>query len=123
MTFAGHTSSVRVARWSGDGRRVLTASTCQDQPVWEDPLGAYGDQTIQVWDAGSGALVGRIDNPFSDVLMQAAISPDGRSVALGAVHGEAAWWQPDSAEPTRWSGPPSTSRSVPSNSIPKDATP
>jgi predicted Ser/Thr protein kinase len=39
MVFSGHTSSVRLARWSGDGRRVVTASTCQEQPVWNDPAG------------------------------------------------------------------------------------
>ncbi|MBL9128776.1 MAG: protein kinase, partial [Verrucomicrobiales bacterium] len=102
-SFVGHTGSVRIARWSGDGRRVLTVSTCQEQPVWDDPNGPYGDGTIRVWDASNGGAVAHMDNPLADIVMSAAISRDGRLVAIGAVHGQAAWWKPDADEaPTLW---------------------
>ncbi len=100
----GHTSYIRIARWSGDGRRVLTVSSCQQQPLWNHPLGPYGDQTARIWDTDSGQPVAVLQSPLQDPINAAAISEDGRCVALGAIYGGAVLWAPEDAHPLReWS--------------------
>jgi WD40 repeat protein len=89
---SGHTSFVRLGKWSADGQSVVTASTCQQQPVWSSPLGAYGDQTVRIWDAGTGDQRGLVTNIFSEPISSVAINGDGTGVAVGSVDGQMGVW-------------------------------
>jgi WD40 repeat protein len=63
--FVGHTDNIWSARFSRDGRFILTSSD---------------DNTARVWDAGSAQELRRITLPFA--LFGGDFSPDGKNVLL-----------------------------------------
>ena len=75
-SFRGHSNEIRVAAFSPDGRRVLTAD-------WE--------RVAKVWDAATGrewkSLVGHLDR-----IECAAFSPDGSRVLTGSADKSARLW-------------------------------
>jgi WD40 repeat protein len=75
--FRGHTLPVFCVRFSGDGRRLLTCA--YDLRRGDRP------HEIKVWDAASGAALATFSGRGQ--LFNAAFSPDGRRLALGAQDG------------------------------------
>ncbi len=75
-----HEGAVQAARFSPDGRRVVTASA---------------DGTARVWDTATGAAVGRPLTHDGPVL-GAEFSADGRKVVTASADGTARLWEADS---------------------------
>src|SRR5262249_58319844 len=68
-TLVGHPYEVLSARFSPDGRRVLTTT-------------GRGDMTARIWDAASGKELLVLKAPRA--IQSAVFSPDGRLVLTGA---------------------------------------
>lgn len=89
----GHTKSVYSARFSADGKRVLTASL---------------DQSARIFDAATGELVTRLVNPDSG-LYCAVFDPEGRRAATIAEDGSVRVWDAVSGkESAHFDGAPGT---------------
>jgi dipeptidyl aminopeptidase/acylaminoacyl peptidase len=71
-----HTGAVNVARFSADGRQVVSASD---------------DGTARIWDVATGAAVGG-PLPHLASVSGALFSPDGRRVATTCADGQARIW-------------------------------
>jgi WD40 repeat protein len=103
QTLQGHTDRVTSAVFSGDGRRILTASHDGTARVWDAVTGATlrtlaghrwtssaafspdgalvltsDSDGARIWDATTGAELHRRDTPFG--VLSASFSPDGRQV-------------------------------------------
>ena len=68
---------VRGVGFAPDGRFLITSGF---------------DFAIVLWDAETGAQVGRIDNAHDSSIIQIAISPDGRIIASGDADGAVKLW-------------------------------
>jgi WD40 repeat protein len=80
----GHSYTVTRARFSVDGRRLVTASQ---------------DRTAIVWDVASGRQVQQTPLRHAGALADAAFSPDGKRVATAGIDGLATLWVADSRQP------------------------
>lgn len=98
-TLTGHTSFVRLAEWSGDGQRILTASTCQQQPLEGSHLERYGDQTARVWDANTGSQLRVTPSPFVEPISSITIDANGNHYGLGSVDGSLGVWSISGTNP------------------------
>jgi WD40 repeat protein len=78
-----HTAALQAARFSPDGRRVVTASH---------------DGTARVWDSHTGEPVGA-PMVHGDKVWSACFSPDGRRVATGSWDSTARLWDAASGAP------------------------
>jgi WD40 repeat protein len=76
----GHSYTVTRARFSADGRRVVTASL---------------DRTAIVWDVGSGKPVAQQPLSHGGGVTDAALSPDGKLVLTASSDGSARLWDAD----------------------------
>ncbi|KAF7987125.1 hypothetical protein HWV62_333 [Athelia sp. TMB] len=77
QVYKGHTSRVRSAAFSSDGRRIASGSD---------------DGSIHIWDAETGLLaVGPIQGDVGWIF-SVAFSPDGRTVASGSMDGTVCIW-------------------------------
>ncbi|XP_025096850.1 serine-threonine kinase receptor-associated protein-like [Pomacea canaliculata] len=65
LQFAGHTSNIRAALFSTDGKRVFSASD---------------DKTVRAWDASDGTELKRLD--FSAIPNSLVLSSDGKTIVL-----------------------------------------
>ena len=61
--------------------------------------GSY-DNTVRVWDAGSGAPIRTLEGHTDDVL-SVAFSPDGRTLASGSWDNTVRLWDAGSGAPIR----------------------
>ena len=75
-SFPGHLATVFDAAFSGDGRRLVTASA---------------DKTVQVWDVSAGIPLRTLSGPTR--FTSAAFSPDGRVVVGAGDDGAARVWE------------------------------
>ena len=98
-TLSGHHSFVSLVRWSGDGSRILSASTCQEQPWSFEGLGRYGDQTARLWDTESGNLLSTIPSPFVEPISTIAIDRTGARCVIGSVDGSLGVWTSNTDHP------------------------
>jgi WD40 repeat protein len=71
----GHDNAVQDARYSPNGKLIVTASD---------------DDTARIWNAASGRTIRLLDHP--DSVYSAAFSPDGKRVVTGAGDGAARVW-------------------------------
>lgn len=76
LMLAEKASTIRDARFSKDGRRVVTASD---------------DHTARIWDAGNGRLLAKLEG-HTGVVGQAEFSPDGDHVITAGWDGSAILW-------------------------------
>jgi eukaryotic-like serine/threonine-protein kinase len=75
----GHERAIHSARFSADGRRVVTASD---------------DETARLWEAATGAEVYTLRG-HNGAVHDACFSPDGRAVATASADGTARLWAVD----------------------------
>jgi WD40 repeat protein len=75
----GHTAEAGTAKFSSDGKRVVTGSE---------------DQTARVWDSQTGREI-FVTSPGTSFINDAALSPDGRYLATGGGDGLAKVWEVD----------------------------
>jgi WD40 repeat protein len=75
QSFLTHHSILRTVNFFPDGRRLLTSSF---------------DGTVRMWDVVTGAEIGRIERQDEAV---AALSPDGKTVAVSDQTGSAQLWK------------------------------
>ena len=114
----GHTSIVRSAAFSPDGKLVVTASEDGTARVWDIRTGqslkelggptnfvqsaafspdsklivtASNDRTARVWDAGTGQNLKELRG-HTDALSSAAFSPDGKLIITASVDGTVRVW-------------------------------
>ncbi|MEI7771516.1 MAG: hypothetical protein WCI67_16105, partial [Chloroflexales bacterium] len=76
VTLGGHSSAVRSAAYSPDGRQIVTASA---------------DTTAIIWDAASGAKLTTLSG-HRDAVWSAAYSPDGRQIVTASRDRTAIIW-------------------------------
>jgi WD40 repeat protein len=75
----GHTSTVTAARYSRDGRFLVSASY---------------DASIKLWDVATGALIRSLSG-YTNPVKVIALLPDDRRVLAGTDHGEIDLWNLD----------------------------
>ena len=75
-------AGIRSAKFSPDGRRIITASE---------------DGMTRVWDAGSGQLLATLRG-HTDAVENALFSPDGRRILTASDDGRARVWDADSRQ-------------------------
>jgi WD40 repeat protein len=75
-TLSGHGRAVAEAKFSADGKRIVTGSH---------------DKTARVWDAGTGALLATFFTDGSEV-QSASFSPDGKRIVTASFDGIARIW-------------------------------
>ena len=73
---SGHTSAVTSARWSPDGKQILTASD---------------DKTARIWDASTGKEITKLSGHLSSVT-SAVWSPNGKQVLTASGDNTARIW-------------------------------
>ncbi|MHC1769956.1 MAG: protein kinase [Verrucomicrobiia bacterium] len=78
FTFRGHLGPVRAAKFSRDGRWILSASTDQTAKLWD--VAAEGDPTLLRGHAGP--------------IMSLAFSPDGQRIVTGGRDQTVRVWEP-----------------------------
>ncbi len=83
VELAGHTDPVFKAVWSADGQHVVTIARWAHTESGGGPS-AIGDRTARVWNGRDGAA-GAVLRGHTREILDAAISPDGRTVATGGV--------------------------------------
>jgi hypothetical protein len=123
---AGHSQPVVSAAFSGDGKRVVTASRDGTARIWDAESGlaiavlkghadtvhggafsgnrqrvvtASSDNTASIWDAESGAEVAVLKGHTSSVI-SAAFSGDGKRVVTGSADKTARIWDAESGTET-----------------------
>ena len=78
--FAGHEDAVLSARYSRDGKKIVTASR---------------DRTASLWDAASGKPLERFEEGHEFLVSGAVFLPDGRRLATGAGDNSVRIWDLD----------------------------
>ncbi|KIM20897.1 hypothetical protein M408DRAFT_118709 [Serendipita vermifera MAFF 305830] len=79
----GHTDEVFCAKFSPDGKRVVSCS---------------GDKTVRVWDAETGEAVGAPFQGHSDSVKSVAFSPDGKRITSGSHDNTVRVWDAETGE-------------------------
>ena len=52
---------------------------------WIASGGGYGDSTVRIWDAATGAAVGSPLSGHDGIVLSVCFSPDGKKIASGAI--------------------------------------
>ncbi len=123
MTYHGHSSSVEAARWSPDGKRIVSGGDDMAVQIWDAVTGGHVltcrghtdvvdtvagadgkhvvwgslDRTAQVWDAATGnhILTYRGHTGLAAGVVLAVVwSPDGEHIASGSADTTVQIWNP-----------------------------
>jgi WD40 repeat protein len=81
--FRGHTDSVYSVAFSADGKHVVSGSS---------------DDTIRIWDAGTGELMAGPIEGHSDSVCSIAVSPDGQHVVSGSDDRTICTWDAETGQ-------------------------
>jgi WD40 repeat protein len=120
-TLSGHTDTVYSAKFSPDGKYILTGSADTTTKLWDastgkelrafqghtntvydvdfSPDGKYAltssaDRTARLWDIATGVET-RTFSGHTSAVWSAVFSPDGRHVLTGSLDGTARLWETD----------------------------
>ena len=113
----GHTGDVNYARFSPDGKRIVTASNDQTVKIWDAATGSLlvdlklrslnfaklspdgkkivtvpFDDTAKIWDAETGKLLTNLIMGHGIGIEDAAFSPDGKKVVISTQKGNIKIW-------------------------------
>ena len=77
-----HTSGLRAAAFSPDGKTILTG---------------YQNNEARLWDAATAQLIGHLEHQGS--VMAVAFSPDGKTLLTGSLDGTVRLWDADPGKP------------------------
>jgi WD40 repeat protein len=82
FTLEGHRGGVHSARFDAGGERIVSAGQ---------------DNSVRIWDAASGKALEVLEDPGIGWAIDAAFSPDGKTVAVGTHEGNILLWSPGEA--------------------------
>ena len=81
----GHEAAVYDVAWLPDGKSLVSASF---------------DQTLKLWDVGSGSVIRTMEG-HTGIVVSVAVSPDGTLIASGASDNSIRLWEVPQNDPTR----------------------